>query len=85
MSAGNTNLASSHKQGTIAVGKGACLQLNYQGSAVNNDQMEVWYDGHDRFSATLTIPTQPETTIGPIEPGSKPMLATLSNYYDTDP
>jgi hypothetical protein len=50
------------------------LVLNYNalpaGQNHNSDDIEIWYDGHDRFDVTLTIPTSPITVVGPVTPGN---------------
>ena len=75
VSAGNSNNTGSHAAGTItATGGSANLVLNYNalpaGQNHNSDDIEIWYDGHDRFDVTLTIPTSPITVVGPVTPGN---------------
>lgn len=79
LSAGNSNNTGSHAAGTVATGGTANLQLNYvsadlNGDGVNelpvsSDDVEIWYDGHDRFTVTVTVPTVPATVVGPVAPG----------------
>ncbi len=85
LSAGNSNNSSSHASGTITAGTTTNLVLNYRSADLNrfpvsSDDIEIWYDGHDRFDATLTIPTDgTPTIIGPISPGGPVQTTTLSN------
>lgn len=70
LSAGNSNNTASHAAGNVQAGATTNLILNYTAGAVNSDDIEIWYDGHDRFTTTVTIPTAPATTVGPVAPGS---------------
>jgi hypothetical protein len=75
VSAGNSNNTGSHAAGTIsAMGGTTNLVINYNappaGRNHSSDDIEIWYDGHDRFNVTLTIPTAPATVIGPVTPGN---------------
>lgn len=78
LSAGNSNNTSAHAAGSIAGGATVNLVLNYAAGAGNSDDIEIWYDGHDRISLSLTIPTAPATVIGPVAPGAT-ANATLAN------
>lgn len=79
LSAGNSNNSASHAAGNVAAGGTANLVLNYRSVDVTgdgiadlptqSDDIEIWYDGHDRFTVTVTAPTVPNTVIGPIAPG----------------
>jgi Subtilase family len=80
LSAGNANNTGSHAAGTVAAGAVVNLQLNYRSMDTNgdgvadafptsNDDIEIWYDGHDRFTCSVTAPTVPATVIGPVAPG----------------
>jgi hypothetical protein len=66
LSAGNANTAASHAAGSVP----SNLMLNYHGVPTNSDAVEIWYDGHDRFNVTVTVPTAPATVIGPVTPGN---------------
>lgn len=80
LSAGNSNNTGSHAAGNVPPGGTSNLVLNYftadvNGDGVNDlpatsDDVEIWYDGHDRFNVTVTIPTAPATVIGPVAPGA---------------
>jgi subtilisin family serine protease len=80
LSAGNSNNTFSHAAGNVPLGGTSNLVLNYftadvNGDGVNDlpgtsDAVEIWYDGHDRFNVTVTIPTVPATVIGPVAPGT---------------
>jgi subtilisin family serine protease len=70
ISAGNSNGTSAHAAGTVAMGGTSNLVLNYAAGAGSSDDIEIWYDGHDRFNVTVTIPTVPATVIGPVAPGA---------------
>ncbi len=70
VSAGNSNDTACHAAGTVAEGTTVNVVLAYAAGAANSDAIEIWYDGHDRFSVTLTVPTAPATVIGPVSPGS---------------
>jgi hypothetical protein len=69
VAAGNSNLNASHAAGTVPPGGGTTLVLNYTGGAVQNDTVEIWYDGHDEFEVTVTAPTTPPTIVAAIAPG----------------
>lgn len=70
ISAGNSNGTSAHAAGAVAMGGTSNLMLNYAAGAASSDDVEIWYDGHDRFNVTVTIPTVPATVIGPVAPGA---------------
>lgn len=75
ISSGNSNDTDSHAAGTVAAGERLDLKLEYvvppgeTGVPRNNDDVEIWYDGHDRFAITVTIPTE-STALGPVLPGT---------------
>lgn len=78
LSAGNSNNTNAHAAGVVAAAAASNLVLNYftadiNGDGVNDlptasDDIEIWYDGHDRFA--VTVPTVPATVIGPVNPGN---------------
>lgn len=70
ISAGNSNGTSAHAAGAVAMGGTSNLVLNYVAGAASSDDVEIWYDSHDRFNVTVTIPTVPATVIGPVAPGA---------------
>lgn len=70
LSAGNSNGTSAHAAGNVPLGGTANLVLNYAAGAAASDDVEIWYDGHDRFAVTLTVPTVPATVVGPVNPGT---------------
>jgi subtilisin family serine protease len=78
LSAGNSNQTAAHAAGNVPPGGTANLVLNYQSVVsggttffpTSNDDIEIWYDGHDRFNVTVTAPTTPATVIGPVAPGA---------------
>ena len=70
LAAGNSNNTQSHAAGTVAPGTVTNLVLYYQSGASSDDTVEIWYDGHDRLTVTVTIPTTPPTVIGPVPHGS---------------
>jgi hypothetical protein len=73
LSAGNSTGTGSHASGTVPMGGTINVVLNYNAPSVgnhNSDDVEIWYDGHDRFNITLTIPTIPTTVVGPVTPGT---------------
>jgi hypothetical protein len=73
-SGGNDNLSNAYTHGTVAQGATTTVVVNYK-SYQWDDTIQIWYDGHDEFELTLTIPTNPPTIVGPIAPGS-PSLST---------
>ncbi|MEM6771630.1 MAG: S8 family serine peptidase, partial [Bacteroidota bacterium] len=85
--AGNTDNQNSHTSGTVTQGNTTTLNLNYFTADANfdgindlprrNDQIEIWYDGHDAFGCTLTLPGG--TSIGPIAPGNTSAVTNLPN------
>ncbi len=70
LSAGNSNNTASHAAGNVPMGGTANLLLNYAAGAGASDDVEIWYDGHDRFDVTVTVPSAPATVIGPVAPGA---------------
>lgn len=70
LSAGNSNNTACHAAGNVAMGATTNLLLGYGAGATASDDIELWYDGHDRFDVTVTVPTVPATVIGPVTPGS---------------
>lgn len=79
VSAGNSNGRGSHAAGTVALAGTADVVLNYRSPTEGNrsDDIEFWYDGHDRFAMTVTAPDG--TVIGPLAAGAGTTTATLSN------
>lgn len=79
VSAGNSNNTGSHAAGVVAAGGTSNLVLNYSTADINgdgvndlpitSDDVEIWYDGHDRFNVTVTVPTA-AAAIGPVTPGN---------------
>jgi subtilisin family serine protease len=76
LSAGNSNGNNSHASGIVTAGGTQNVILNYLVSANNNDVIEIWYDGHDRFNITVTAPDG--TSSGVVTPGLVTMV-TMSN------
>src|SRR5207245_741586 len=75
LAAGNSNNQQSHASGAVAQGAVTNLVLSYAAGATQNDTVEIWYDGHDRFTVTVTVPTSPATVVS-VSPGmtdSSPM------------
>jgi len=70
LSAGNSTGTNAHAAGNVAPGGTANVVLAYAAGAPASDDIEIWYDGHDRFSVTITAPTAPATLIGPVAPGT---------------
>jgi subtilisin family serine protease len=70
LSAGNSNNTASHAAGNVTMGATTNLLLGYGAGATASDDVELWYDGHDRFDVTVTVPTVPATVIGPVTPGN---------------
>jgi subtilisin family serine protease len=56
LSAGNSNGTAAHAAGTVPSSGTANLVLNYGAGAQVSDDIEIWYDGHDRFNVTVTMP-----------------------------
>ena len=79
LSAGNSNNTAAHAAGSIPTGATANIRLKYQAGAVNSDNVEIWYDGQDRFDVGVAVPTSPPTTIGPVTPGGTSGKVTLQN------
>ncbi|HSF06644.1 MAG TPA: S8 family serine peptidase [Methylomirabilota bacterium] len=90
LAAGNANNQQSHASGTVAPGGVTNLVLRYSAGATKNDAAEIWYDGHDRLTVTLTAPTNPATVVGPVAHGfadSQPLPGggSVSVTSDVDP
>jgi len=76
LSAGNSTGTRAHASGVITQGTTSNLVLNYQqlfdnaGNPIQHqsDDVEIWYDGHDRVDITLTAPDG--TSLGPVTPGN---------------
>jgi hypothetical protein len=91
LAAGNSNNTNAHASGNVAAGGTANLVLNYFSADLSNppdgiaelptssDDVEIWYDGHDRFDLTLTIPTAPATVLGPVVPGTNQSVTLANN------
>jgi Subtilase family len=76
VAAGNASFNASHAAGTVQPNGVTTLVLDYSGGAVENDAVEIWYDGHDELEVTVTAPTTPPTivaSIGPNMTGSQPL------------
>jgi hypothetical protein len=90
LAAGNSNGTASHAAGVVQQGAPTQLILRYvsktSGGNVDlpesSDAAEIWYDGHDRFDFTLTIPTQPPTTLGPVSPGGTDNVTLPSSQVE---
>ncbi len=76
LSAGNSNAANSHASGVVAAGATENVRISYLANAQNNDDIEIWYDGHDRFDVTVTTPDGIST--GVVVPGTATTV-TMSN------
>jgi Subtilase family len=72
LSSGNSTGSNAHAAGTVPAGGTSNLVLNYAAIGLNvpnvSDDIEIWYDGHDRFSVTVTSPTA--VVIGPVAAGA---------------
>ncbi len=81
LSAGNYNRRNLHAAGTLTAGETASLRLTYFSKADRNDDIEIWYDGHDRFSVKVRMPTTPPdaTQIGSVAPNEPIEIITLSS------
>ncbi|MFO1324277.1 MAG: S8 family serine peptidase [Burkholderiales bacterium] len=79
LSAGNANNISAHAAGNVAAGGTTDLAIVYPVGAANSDAMEIWYDGQDRFAATITVPTVGPTSIGPIVAGDPAVKVVLAS------
>lgn len=95
LAAGNTDNKNSHAAGQVAAGGTTNLVLNYEAFdtdadgtldtfPINSDVIEIWYDGHDRFTITVTVPTTPATVIGPVAPGTMSGTVTLPNNVQVE-
>jgi hypothetical protein len=73
-SGGNDNISSAYTHGTVMDGSTTNVLLTY-GSYSWDDTIQIWYDGHDEFSFTLTIPARPPVIIGPV-PAGAPLQST---------
>jgi subtilisin family serine protease len=62
LAAGNTNTQTETLLGNVTAGGSTNIIINYN-NATRNDEYEIWYDGHDRFDISLSIPTTPTPTI----------------------
>ncbi|WP_372623945.1 S8 family serine peptidase [Falsiroseomonas sp.] len=69
VSAGNYTGRAAHATGSVTQGATAALKLRYAASSPHSDAAEIWYDGHDRFTVTLTTPAPAGTVIGPVASG----------------
>jgi subtilisin family serine protease len=79
-SAGNQNFFGLHLSGVVAPG-GTTAELSYRtlpavggGPPLGphfNDWFEIWYDGHDRLTLTIDVPSSPHLTVGPVAPGTR--------------
>ena len=88
LSAGNSNNTAAHAAGKVMGGNTTSLFINYRTADLNgdgvaetpnaSDDIEIWYDGLDRFNVVVTLPTAPATIIGPVAPGSSQTMI-LSN------
>ena len=68
LSAGNSNTSASHAAGNVTTGVGNTvdLVLRYNAGTNVSDALEIWYDGHDRFDVTVTLPSGASTgVVGP--------------------
>jgi len=87
--AGNTDNQNSHIQGNVPHGGNTTITINYFTADLdfdgtdeqpeNDDQIEIWYDGHDTINVTLTIPDAAGTVIGPVAPGNSSAITNLAN------
>ncbi|MDQ3723872.1 MAG: S8 family serine peptidase, partial [Actinomycetota bacterium] len=78
LSAGNSTGTNAHAAGAVPAAGTSNVVLNYQAFDTNgdgvadafpifSDAVEIWYDGHDRFTVTVTAPNG--TAIGAVAPG----------------
>jgi len=74
LSAGNSTGTNAHASGVVPNAGNAALQLNYAAGATASDDVEIWYDGDDSFSVTVTPPGG--GAIGPVVPGGAANAAT---------
>ncbi len=68
VSAGNANNTESHAFGAVGQGLTVDLKLTYANGATSSDNIEIWYDGHDRFTVTVTPPNG--AAISNVTPGT---------------
>lgn len=79
VAAGNTNQEKEHTSGNVSHGGSTPVTLTFGNNAPYDEYAEIWYDGHDVFNVTLTIPTSPPKVIGPLAPGQTSPLTPLTN------
>ena len=89
-SAGNQNFFNAHTAGAVGQGQKADIKLDCDPGAVNEDTLQIWYDGQDAFDITIVVPTAVPTVIGPIpqDASSGPVLAegiTVSVFSEEYP
>lgn len=77
ISAGNSTTRGEHGTGTVGAAATETVVLRYAAPADdhNSDAFELWYDGHDRFSVTVTTPGG--TVIGPLAAGGGSLVQAL--------
>jgi subtilisin family serine protease len=68
LSAGNANQSAQHASGIVPTGGNQIVTLNYGANARNNDVVEIWYDGQDRFN--ITVMAADGTSSGLVTPGT---------------
>jgi hypothetical protein len=80
-SAGNQNVFGLHVRGVVPAA-GVTNELEYRTATHPtlppveprfNDNVQIWYDGHDRLSLTIDVPATaatPAVTVGPVAPGT---------------
>ena len=81
-SAGNDNLGGSHASGKVTSGNWTNLTLTYV-FPLMEDTIQIWYDGHDEFDVTLTVPTLRPTVIGPVASGTAPLSTVVGGVTVT--
>jgi hypothetical protein len=77
VAAGNASFNGSHAAGTVPPNGVTTLVLNYSAGAVQDDTVEIWYDGHDEFAVTVTAPTTPPTIVTLGAPGMPSITSAL--------
>jgi hypothetical protein len=77
VAAGNASFNASHAAGTVPPNGVTTLVLNYSAGAVQDDTVEIWYDGHDEFEVTVTAPTTPPTIVTLVAPGMPSIISAL--------
>jgi len=65
-SAGNSNNTGCHAYGQVQQSSNLDLKLNFGPFPFNPEYVEIWYDGHDRFSVSVFEPGQSVATVGPV-------------------